>query len=209
MKYINFDKIKGTILGVSDIYIDNYYTLSEEGYNEILLNNCPEYYVLVDKINYDNEIVISMNELSNEINYDIKTLRENLVNKSYNYCKTYIEDGIIYNNKHYTYKLEDQMNYEQILNLINNNILISDIPIKASGEREYSYITIEEFKTIYTQLLKNKYFNLFYLQEINNYVKTIENKQMFERYNYETFLPQSYVDIINNKLANFDKLTEV
>lgn len=225
MKFILFDDVNETIMGLSSKeqldYESGWYTLSDEAYDFILQNN-GSYLVNVssikDKIeqyktiveNYKNHncilnyIVVDTDNLYMKDKQLINVIRSK-IRKNNSYCNMYIENGIYYDineeEKHFTYKLEDQMNYNEIKDLINNNLIEDNIPIKASEDDEYIDVSIDIFNEIYNKLIKNKFYQLFYLRQYNEYIKSLDDITTIEKLPYEIELPEPYLTNLNEQLS--------
>lgn len=227
MKYILYDNIEGTILGLSvdeRIDLDNYWvTLSDEAYDEILKYN-GQYRVLVDDAeqrineykaleNNNDYCIVTIDTITKEIIYNIDEVINSVITKNYTYCNMFIENGINYTfpsgiTKKYTYKLEDQINLNQIKMLVDNGVLneTTGVFIKASGESEFDNISVDEFKDLYNALLKHKQYQLCRLYQYNEYVKTLTDINEIQSLQYEMILPDEYIKNIDNYIANFENL---
>lgn len=227
MKWIYFDELDGTILGLSiDSRADkddyHWQTLTDEAYKEILKHN-GQYKVILDKAQKridqyaakscpTDYCAITTEEISKEPDIDMELERKKKSLKANAFCNMHIENGVRFrlNNgveKRYTYKIEDQINYEQLIRLVESGALTEDerVLIKASGESEYDALTVEEFKNLYRALLKNKYYHLFYLYQFNAYIKTITDITLLNRIQYETTLPQPYINKIDEQLNKLEQ----
>lgn len=220
MKYILFDDISGIILGVSFKKEEgNWYTQSDEAYNAILANN-GLYRVLLDKVTERLEeynkldkpsdyIIVTMNEISKEPIHDMDIEIEKKIVKAKKLCNMDIEAGIRYNlngkGKRYTYKIEDQINFEQLMRMVDTGIMNDDtgILVKTSGEIESDILTVNEFKSLYNALLKHKFYNLHYLSQYILYVKTITDFTELSRLQYRMLLPDEYMSKINECMIGF------
>lgn len=234
MYYIFFDDVAGTILGLSveeklDVE-NNWFTVSDEAYNFILDNNgkylintksvehkIAEYKEIVNK--YKNNEIDELNYIvieKSDLCLPEKNLKEvifNRLGKNNSYCRMFIENGIDYilengEKKHYSYKEEDQINFNEIKNLISEGILTDEtgIPLKASGEIEYDYVSVKEFNEIYDKLVKNKFYQLFYLGQYNEYVKNLKSINDVHRLQYEMILPDKSSVKVKSQMELFNKL---
>jgi len=206
MKYILYDNTDGTILGLNDKEMDKYIQLTDETY-DFILNNNGLYKVDLSKIDdsFDNTITKEM--LISIINDNIEKQKENIISKNSELCSMFIKNGVTFTlndgtKKKYLYSEYNQINIQELNDLINNNVIISTVPIKFNDDDHYSFISIDEFKKLYNQLLRNKYFHLFYLREYNDYIKTITDYNKLCRMNYETGLPEEKRNEIEEKLNN-------
>lgn len=155
-------------------------------------------------------ILLTVDDLGYEKQHDIVGVRVNKRRKHSILCREAIEAGIVYNlnntRKRFTYSTTDQLNYAELESLINDGIFEdNEIPIKASGDEEYSYVSKKTFEEIYNMLRYNKYYNLFYLRVLNEYMEEIDDPIILEKMTFEVALPKKYVDILNNYLSPFKK----
>jgi len=198
--------MNGTILGFSidEKPNDNYYEIDKETYNFILEHN-GQYIVNLGSINDNTNIITKDNICMPQVNLQETIIRQ--LNKNNKLCNMFIENGIVYtiNNidKHITYKIEDQVNCMEIYKLYKDSILSKEdmIPFKASEDTEYMYININTFLDIYNKLIKNKYYQLFYLRQVNDYVCSLKNINDIYRFQYEMILPQKYQDKLNEQMS--------
>lgn len=232
MIFVFFDDIEGTILGFSteeeklDIE-NNWVTISKEAYDFILENN-GQYLINVNLISnklneYKNILKKYISNEIEELNYivvdksdlyipdkDLSGVILNRIRKNNLYCKMFIENGITYTftngeRKQFTFKTEDQNNYIEIRKLIKDGILNNEtkIPIKAKDDSEYSFITIEQFTDIHNKLIKNKFYQLFYLRQYNEYTKNLNSINDVHRLQYEMILPDMYQKVIDEQMKSF------
>ncbi len=155
-------------------------------------------------------ILLTVDDLGYEKQHDIVGVRINKRRKHSILCREAIEAGIVYtlNNdrKRFTYSTIDQLNYAELESLINDGIFEnSEIPIKASGDEEYSYVSKKTFEEIYNMLRYNKYYNLFYLRVLNEYMEEIDDPIILEKMTFEVALPEKYTAKLDNYLAPFKK----
>lgn len=225
--YILYDNELGTILGldINPKNIDSsWITLSEEAYYFILDNNGlykielnelknrqEEYNLLSDKDKNDYIMVIKDILIPIEREVELEDIINSIISKNSNWCSKYITKGIRFKLddgtvKYHSYDTANQINIEQINNLIEEGVLQDSVPIKFRDEEIYTFISISEFKRLYRELIKNKYFHLFYLREYNDYVKTITDTNKLHRLSYETGLPEEYRAKVNEKLKLFDNI---
>lgn len=136
----------------------------------------------------------------------------NRIRKNMLYCGMFIENGVDYQlsngeKKHYSYKIEDQINYQQLKGLISQGVLNDEtgIPIKADGEDEYTYVSVEEFDGLYKELIKNKMYQLFYLRQYNEYTRALPTINDVHRLQYEMILPEEYQVRIDEQMSLFER----
>lgn len=141
---------------------------------------------------------------------DIEIVRASHKNKNSTWCQEAIEFGVVmdYDNvrRRFPYTSEYQSNYKELLFLINEGILNESIPIKPADESSYLFVSAKDFKDIYGRLLKNKYYNLFYKQVLNEYIDTIDDQNKIERMTYEVALPEEFQKKLSRLYAPFDGL---
>ena len=155
-------------------------------------------------------ILLTVDDLGYEKQHDLVGVRVNKRRKHSILCREAIEAGIVYNlnntRKRFTYSTTDQLNYAELESLINDGIFEdNEIPIKASGDEEYSYVSKKTFEEIYNILRYNKYYNLFYLRVLNEYMEEIDDPIILEKMTFEVALPKKYADMLNNYLSPFKK----
>lgn len=155
-------------------------------------------------------ILLTVDDLGYEKQHDLVGVRVNKRRKYSILCREAIEAGIVYNlnntRKRFTYSTTDQLNYAELESLINDGIFEdNEIPIKASGDEEYSYVSKKTFEEIYNILRYNKYYNLFYLRVLNEYMEEIDDPIILEKMTFEVALPKKYADMLNNYLSPFKK----
>ena len=155
-------------------------------------------------------ILLTVDDLGYEKQHDIVGVRINKRRKHSILCREAIEAGIVYNlnntRKRFTYSTIDQLNYAELESLINDGIFEDrEIPIKASGDEEYSYVSKKTFEEIYNMLRYNKYSNLFYLSVLNEYMEEIDDPITLEKMTFEVALPEKYAAKLDNYLAPFKK----
>lgn len=155
-------------------------------------------------------ILLTVDDLCYEKQHDLVGVRVNKRRKHSILCREAIEAGIVYNlnntRKRFTYSTTDQLNYAELESLINDGIFEdNEIPIKASGDEEYSYVSKKTFEEIYNILRYNKYYNLFYLRVLNEYMEEIDDPIILEKMTFEVALPKKYADMLNNYLSPFKK----
>lgn len=218
MKFIQIDIITGDILALEPEkemynYIDeNWFTISYDAYKMIVENN-GKYIIDKNKIQkkikrykyalWQNEkdvIVVDIDlliEREHSINGAIlaKIDRNNL------YSQLYIDNGIIYNNIKYPFKYKDRIQYMENIYMITNKMLNNNIPI--NSEYGINFVDLDTFKTIYNKQLRNKFYHEVYVQELNTYIKTLNDYTKINLMQYETKLPQKYLDKIENKMKDF------
>lgn len=206
-----------------------WYTVNDDAYRYCIAHNAQVYIKDTSNIsqkmslfdarrdNYANlenpdqiPILLTVDDLGYEKQHDIVGVRINKRRKHSILCREAIEAGIVYNlnntRKRFTYSTTDQLNYAELESLINDGIFKDDeIPIKASGDEEYSYVSKKTFEEIYNMLRYNKYYNLFYLRVLNEYMEEIDDPIILEKMTFEVALPKKYVDILNNYLSPFKK----
>ena len=155
-------------------------------------------------------VLLTADDLGYEKQHDLVGVRVNKRRKHSILCREAIEAGIVYtlNNdrKRFTYSAIDQLNYAELESLINDDVFEeNEIPIKASGDEEYSYISKNTFEEIYNMLRYNKYYNLFYLRVLNEYMEEIDDPITLEKMTFEVELPEKYATKLDNCLTPFKK----
>lgn len=206
-----------------------WYTVNDDAYQYCMAHNAQVYIKDTNDIsqkmslfdarrdNYANledanqiPILLTVDDLGYEKQHDLVGVRVNKRRKHSILCREAIEAGIVYNlnntRKRFTYSTTDQLNYAELESLINDGIFEdNEIPIKASGDEEYSYVSKKTFEEIYNILRYNKYYNLFYLRVLNEYMEEIDDPIILEKMTFEVALPKKYADMLNNYLSPFKK----
>ena len=106
-----------------------------------------------------------------------------------------IENGIEYSfsdgvERHFTFKEEDQLNYAETAKMAESGL--EEVLIRGSEEEEYFIVSGEEFKGLYRDLIRNKYYQLYYLREYNKYINSLTDINDIQRLQYEIILPEPY-----------------
>lgn len=206
-----------------------WYTVNDDAYQYCMAHNAQVYIKDTSNIsqkmslfdarrdNYANlenpdqiPILLTVDDLGYEKQHDLVVVRINKRRKHSILCGEAIEAGIVYNlnntRKRFTYSTIDQLNYAELESLINDGIFEDrEIPIKASGDEEYSYVSKKTFEEIYNMLRYNKYYNLFYLRVLNEYMEEIDDPITLEKMTFEVALPEKYAAKLDNYLAPFKK----
>ncbi len=157
--------------------LDNASTDKEK---EEILNTLP---VIIDKIN----IIMAQNTPQQAIASKIRHFN--------NMCNMMITAGVLFeindNLYQFSFKLEDQNNYAELNNFIDKGLLNEEtgVNIKPNENDEYINVSPIIFKDLYNELLKNKFYHLYYLKELTKYIKTFNDTKQIERVQYEDILP--------------------
>lgn len=158
----------------------------------------------------DIPVLLTVDDLGYEKIHDLTGVIINKKRKHTILCKEAIEAGIAYTlngqRKRFTYTHDDQLNYAELESFVKEGVFEeSGVPIKVSGESEYTYVTPEEFYKIYNALRYNKYFNLLYLRILNEYIETIKDPILLEKMTFEVALPAEYSAKLDKLLAPYKK----
>lgn len=206
-----------------------WFTISEDAYQYCMAHNASVYIKNTEdietKIELFNSMRVQYGSLENpddipvmltveDLGYEkIHDLTGVIINKKRKHsilCGEAIEAGITYNlngqRKRFTYTHDDQLNYAELETFSKEGVFDeSGVPIKASGDSEYTYITTEEFHKIHNALRYNKYFNLLYLRILNEYIETITDPILLEKMTFEVVLPAEYSAKLDKLLAPYKK----
>ena len=119
----------------------------------------------------------------------------NKINKNTAYCHMLIENGIDYSfsdgvERHFTFKEEDQLNYAETEKMAESGL--REVLIRGAEETEYFTVSATEFLGLYRELIRNKYYQLYYLREYNKYINSLTDINDIQRLQYEIILPEPY-----------------
>ncbi len=117
------------------------------------------------------------------------------INKNTAYCHMLIENGIDYSfsdgvERHFTFKEEDQLNYAETEKMAESGL--REVLIRGAEETEYFTVSATEFLGLYRELVRNKYYQLYYLREYNKYINSMTDINDIQRLQYEIILPEPY-----------------
>jgi hypothetical protein len=221
LRYVQYDNVVGTVLGFSKKPIINieedWITISDEAYQKIINANT-EYVIDVNSIDHRlreyrkrvrkyykfpfyKKLFTKITFVVVHIEDVIKkppNLKSAIIarqNKNEEYCQMYIEDGIYYDGKHYSFSPDEQNQYLE--NRLYGNYFIHR---KDNNTYENEFLTEEEFIDIHNKLIENRNYHYFYLEQLNNYTATLTNVEEVRRIKYETKLPQEYIDKIEQNM---------
>lgn len=226
---INSDcEITGFDIFANRIKDSFWYTVSDEAYNYCMAHNGQVYIKDIDDMKmkltkFDAKrdqytgleideipILLTVDDLGYEKRHNLAGVRIVKKRKHGILCNEAITQGIVYTlngeRKRFTYDTCDQLNFDEIEKFIEAGVFDEGgIPIKASGDSEYSYVDKKTFTKIHNLLRYNKYYNLFYLRVLNEYIDTIDDPITLEKMTFEVYLPKEFSTKLDAYLAPFKK----
>ena len=136
----------------------------------------------------------------------VPSLREVInskINKNTAYCHMLIENGIEYSfsdgvERHFTFKEEDQLNYAETAKMAESGL--REVLIRGTEEKEYFTVSAAEFLGLYRELIRNKYYQLYYLREYNKYINSLTDINDIQRLQYEIILPEPYRSRVDEQM---------
>lgn len=124
-------------------------------------------------------------------------------------CKNTIEAGLVINDQQYSYKYDDQLNLDKILNLVKVTGLPLGYHADDQGHAEHS---AEELIDIYMQLAMNQYSQQTYFNQSKQYLLSLEesdeNKEYISEYVYGTELEGEYLENYNHMMSLYQNQVE-
>ncbi|MDR1755243.1 MAG: hypothetical protein LBR74_10195 [Eubacterium sp.] len=224
MCFLQIDDFDGIILGMDDNNTHfnelGWYTASKEAYIKSV-NDCVNLRVNLLKLktqvleyfkelrrfqdeglSFDDFGFITINEADLETPSFGSTMaiRKARISDNNSECNKYITKGVKVllsdgNQYDFTYELEDQINFEQLKRLIDSKSFLNElIPLHASGQNELLHVTVDEFNFVYNKLIENKFYHLYKLYHVNEFVKELTKSEEVSQYRYEHRVPEKYAD---------------
>lgn len=124
-------------------------------------------------------------------------------------CKNTIEAGLVINNQQYSYKYDDQVNLDKIVNLVKVTGLPLGYHADDQGCAEHS---AKELIDIYMQLAMNQYSQQTYFNQTKQYLLSLdesdENKEYISGYVYGTALEGEYLENYNHMMSLYQNQVE-
>lgn len=124
-------------------------------------------------------------------------------------CNVMIESGLEINGQHYSYKYDDQVNLDKIVNIVK----VTGLPLgyHADGQSCTEH-SAEELINIYMQLAMNQYSQQTYFNQTKQYLLSLEesdaNKEYVTNYTYGTPLEEEYLDNYNYMMKLYQNQVE-
>lgn len=176
------------------------------------VNERIEVYKTLSEEEKQNYYIVTVDCITNKVERTLEGAIKSKIEKQKIYCKMLIEDGIIHTlpngeQRHYTYKAEDQLNFNELKDLVDNNVF-DTVLLKAAERDEDDELSIEEFTKIYYKLIYNKFYQLCYLREYKKYVQGITDINTIHRLAPEIILPKEYSDRIDKQLEKLKALAK-
>lgn len=209
LKLMGLDPIKNRLTD------DYWYPISEEAYEACAGGTNITFWGAVKKkieafdLNRDSyteddaPIVFELSDIDTERHYHLPEVRANRKRKNVSLCQEYIEYGVVTSllgsRQHFLYDETDQLNFAEKAKMVEDGIL-ETVPVKADGESEYTFISAEDFTALYHGLVYQKYYWLFYLRALNDYIDTIEDIDFLHKMTFEVALPDEYQEKLETQL---------
>lgn len=139
---------------------------------------------------------------------ELESAKESKITELNATCAKKIEEGIEYNNKKYSYTVQDQSDMRTAINLAKETGM--EVPYHADGEScsLYDYTTIT---SIYIQEIMNLTVNQTYFNQIKLYIESIEDVEKIDdikAIKYGDELTGVYLDKYNEILSQSQKIVE-
>lgn len=120
-------------------------------------------------------------------------------------CKEKIESGLDINGYQYSYKYDDQVNLDKIVNLVKETGLPLGYHANGQGCKEHS---AEELIDIYMKLAMNQYSQQTHFNQTKMYLESLEesddNKELISNYEYDTPLEGEYLENYNHMMLLYE-----
>ena len=124
-------------------------------------------------------------------------------------CRNIIESGMDINGQHYSYKYDDQINLDKIINIVKVTGLPLGYHADDQGCAEHS---AEELIDIYMQLAMNQYSQQTYFNQAKQYILSLEesdeNKELISNFFYGNPLEGEYLDNYNHMMELYHAQVE-
>lgn len=155
---------------------------------------------LVETTQEERDAVVAQATLD-ELNVVINTKCQEISNA----CGEYIVNGIIFNNMHYPYELDDQNNILNCVNLARQTGL--KVPYHAEGEACRLY-ALDEIFAIYANEELNLTHHVTYNNQLRLWIKTLTTKEEVEAVTYGMDLTGEYLETYNAIMTQTQALLE-
>jgi len=188
MYYIKLDIENGNILGL-DIKDngENWFECAKEVYDRFKGQNLARHYIN----NFDEPITIDK-ILEKEVNLEF--IKDKKKEQALYWYIQYKEFGVEFNDNEFSFKLEDEIYYNQLKNID------SEIYLIKNKEKEIIELSKEEFNILYNKLLYNKIYQEVYYYQYCKYIDSLKKINIIQKSMYES-LPNEYIEVVK-KMAN-------
>lgn len=120
-------------------------------------------------------------------------------------CNTSIQSGVEYNNSHYSYTTEDQLDLKTAVeNAISTGL---DVPYHADGESCRLH-SVDEIVAIYVACQSNLVHHTTYFNQLKQYINSLTTVEEIQAVEYGQELTGEYLENYNLMIAQSTKLIE-
>ena len=154
--------------------------------------------LLLDEEKYSQEYI-------KQFEFYLSTSKDNKIIEFNQKCNTSIESGVEYNNSHYSYTTEDQIDLKTAVENATSTGL--DVPYHADGESCRLH-SVDEIVAIYVACQSNLVHHTTYFNQLKQYINSLTTVEEIQAVEYGQELTGEYLENYNLMIAQSTKLIE-